>query len=77
MTVRLIVSEELTACPKCGAPPVSTGDRQRQCNCCGLVWERMTAEDEADEEADRVVRSRRFNEKQRGFRPISCGQTRW
>ena len=77
MGVRLFVTEELAACPGCGAPPVKTGDRQRQCNSCGLVWERLTEQDELDDEADRVVRSRGHNEKTGGARSIPPGQARW
>ena len=73
----IIVTEELPNCPKCGAPAVSTGDRQRQCNSCGLAWERKTPADEEDDEADRVVRSRGFNEKAGGARSIVPGQGRW
>ena len=77
MAVRLIVTEELSSCPGCGAPPVKTGDRQRQCNACGLVWERRTAADEEDDEADRMVRSRGWNERNHGSTKIPKGQTRW
>lgn len=74
---RLIVTEDLANCPGCNAPAVRDGDRQRHCNGCGLIWERMTAQDELDLEADRMVRSRGFNERERGSSPIGRGQTRW
>lgn len=77
MTARLIVSEDLPACPQCGAEVVKTGDRQRQCNSCGLTWERMTEDDELDAEAERLVRGRGWNEKQGRAKDIGKFQTRW
>ena len=77
MVDRLIVSEDLPECPQCGAPAVKTDDRQRQCNACGLTWERMTEEDELDAEAERLVRSRGWNEEQGRGKKIGKFQTRW
>ena len=74
---RLIVSEELTECPGCGAPAVKTSDRDRQCNTCGLTWERATENDELDAEADRAVRSRGSNEDAGRAKKIGKFQQRW
>ena len=72
MTHRIIVTEDVSECPRCGAPTVKTGDRERQCNTCGLAWERMSEDD-----ADRLVRGRAFNEEQGRSKSISKFQTRW
>ena len=56
---------------------VKTGDRQRQCNACGLAWERMTEDDKLDAEADHLVRSRGYNEEQGRAKSISKFQKRW
>jgi tRNA(Ile2) C34 agmatinyltransferase TiaS len=74
---RLIVTEDLPDCPRCAAPAVKTGDRDRQCNSCGLTWERMTEDDELDAEADQLVRSRAFNEEHGRAKSISKFQMRW
>ena len=73
----ITVTEDLPSCPQCGAPAVKTGDRQRQCNACGLAWERVTEDDELDAEADQMVRSRAFNEEQGRAKSISKFQKRW
>ena len=77
MTHRIIVTEDVSECPRCGAPAVKTGDRERQCNTCGLAWERMSEDDELDAEADRLVRSRGYNEEQGRAKSISKFQNRW
>ena len=74
---RLIVTEDLPDCPRCSAPAVKTGDRQRQCNACGLAWERVTEDDELDAEADHLVRSRAYSEECGRSKSISKFQTRW
>ena len=73
----IIVTEDLPECPQCGAPAVKTGDRQRQCNACGLAWERMNEDDELDAEADRLVRGRGFADEHGRSRKIGKFQTRW
>jgi uncharacterized Zn ribbon protein len=73
----IIVTEDLPNCPRCEAPAVKDDDRRRHCNSCGLAWERKTEADELDDDADRLVRSRGFNEKARGSTTIGRGQTRW
>lgn len=73
----ITVTEDIPNCPGCDAPAVKDSDRQRHCNACGLAWERRTEADELDDEADRLVRSRGFNEKVRGTTTIGRGQTRW
>ncbi len=74
---RITVTEDLPECPQCGAPAVKTGDRQRQCNACGLAWERLEENDELDAEADRLVRSRGWNEEHGGARDIGKFPRRW
>lgn len=74
---RLIVTEDLPECPGCGAPAVKTSERDRQCNSCGLTWERVTENDELDAEADRLVRSRGWNEEQGRGKSIKKSQVRW
>jgi peptide subunit release factor 1 (eRF1) len=74
---RLIVTEDLAECPQCGAPVVKTSDRARQCNSCGLAWERVTEDDELDAEAERLVRSRGWNEERGRAKSIGKFQTRW
>ena len=74
---RITVTEDLPECPQCGAPAVKTGDRQRQCNACGLAWERLDENDELDAEADRLVRSRGWNKEHGGARDIGKFPRRW
>ena len=74
---RIVVTEDVSECPQCGAPAVKTGDRERQCNTCGLAWERMSEDDELDAEADRLVRSRGWNEERGRAKLIGKGQQRW
>jgi len=74
---KLIVTEDIAECPKCGAPAVKTGDRQRQCNACGLTWERVTEEDELDADAESLVRSRGWNEERGRGKSIGKFQQRW
>ena len=74
---RIIVTEDVSECPRCSAPAVKTSDRQRQCNSCGLAWERVTEDDELDAEADQLVRSRAFNEEHGRVKSISKFQMRW
>lgn len=73
----IVVTEDLANCPRCGAPAVHTGERSRICNSCGLAWERMTEADELDAEADRLVRSRGWNEEKGRGKSIGKFQTRW
>ena len=73
----IVVSEDIPNCPGCGAVARKTDDLHRICTTCGLAWERKTPEDEADEEADRLVRSRGWNEEKKGRTPIGRGQMRW
>ena len=77
MSRSLIVTEDLPDCPRCGAPAVKTSDRDRQCNSCGLTWERLTEDDELDAEAERLVRSRGWNEEQGRGKSIGKFQSRW
>jgi len=74
---RVIVTEDLAECPRCGAPAVKTGDRSRQCNSCGLAWERFNEDDELDAEAERLVRSRGWNEERGRGKSIGKFQQRW
>ena len=74
---RIIVTEDVSECPRCGAPAVKTSDRDRQCNSCGLTWERVTENDELDAEADRQARSRGWNEERGRAKSIGKGQQRW
>jgi uncharacterized Zn finger protein (UPF0148 family) len=74
---RLVVTEDLSECPRCGAPAVKTSDRDRQCNTCGLTWERVTEDDELDIAADRSARSRGWNEERGRSKSIGKGQQRW
>ena len=74
---RIIVTEDVSGCPRCSAPAVKTGDRQRQCNACGLAWECVTEDDELDAEADHLVRSRGYNEEHGHAKSISKFQMRW
>jgi len=73
---RIIVTNELTECPQCDAPAVKYGDRQRGCNSCGLVWERMSEQDELDLEAERTVRTRSWAEENGRGKSIGKG-ARW
>jgi len=77
MTDRITVTEDLPACPQCGAPAVKTGTNDRICNSCGLTWTVRTEQDELDEAASREVRSREFNEERGRARKIGRLQTRW
>jgi hypothetical protein len=77
MDAQIVVTEDLKECPRCGAPAVRIGERDRNCNGCGLTWRRETAEDELDAAADREVRRREWNEEKGRARPIAKGQTRW
>jgi uncharacterized Zn finger protein (UPF0148 family) len=74
---RLTVTEDVTECPRCGAPAVKTSDRERQCNSCGLTWERVTENDELDAEAERLVQSRGWNEERGRAKSIGKTQQRW
>ena len=73
----ILVTEDLANCPRCESPAVKTGERTRICNACGLAWERKTAEDEADIEADQAVRTRGYAEEHGGASSIGKGQSRW
>ena len=73
----LIVTEDLPTCPRCDSPATKTGERTRICNACGLAWERKTAEDEADIEADQAVRTREYAEERGRVTSIGKGQQRW
>lgn len=73
----LIATEDLKECPGCNAPLVSTGRNDRICNTCGLSVRIVTEEDELDAEADRIVRSRGWNEEQGRARKVGKFQTRW
>ena len=77
MSRSITVTEDLPNCPGCGAPAVKTSDRDRQCNSCGLTWERVTEDDELDAEADRLVRSRGWNEERGRGKSIGKFQQRW
>ena len=59
-----MVSEDLPNCPQCGAPAVKDDDCGRHCNSCGLGWQLRTEADELDLEAEKLVRSRGWNEEQ-------------
>jgi len=72
-----MTTEDLPQCPGCGAPAVQTSDRDRQCNTCGLTWTRETEADELDAEADRLVRSRGWNEERGRSKTIGKFQRRW
>ena len=73
----ITVSEDIPNCPGCGAVATKTDEHHRVCTTCGLAWERKTPEDELDEEADRLVRSRGWNEEKKGSTSIGRFQTRW
>ena len=73
----LTTSEDLPNCPQCGAPAVKDDDRSRHCNSCGLGWQLKTEADELDLEADKLVRSRGWNEEQGHGKNIGRFQTRW
>ena len=73
----IVVTEDLPGCPQCGAPAVATGGNRRQCNCCGLTWAVVTAEDELDSDAQRLVMSRQSNEDAGRARKIERLQTQW
>lgn len=73
----ITVSEDIPNCPGCGAVATKTDETHRVCTTCGLDWERKTPADELDDEADRLVRSRGWNEEKKGSTRIGRFQTRW
>jgi len=73
----IVITEDVANCPQCGAEAVKLGPNQRNCNACGLTWEVCTEEDELDAQADRLVRSRGWNEDREGKREIGRFQKRW
>jgi hypothetical protein len=74
---KVITTAEPDACPMCAAPMVKTGQHDRICNGCGFVCTVQTEEDELDAEADRLARSRGWNEDEGRSRKIGRFQTRW
>ena len=77
MTGIVTVTEDVDSCLNCGAPAVRDDERHRHCNACGMVWERMTEEDELDIEADRATRGRGWADERGRSREIRGGQERW
>ena len=75
--MKLTVTEDLPTCPQCGNPAVKIDDRHRNCNTCGLTWERLTAEDELDDAAERLIRSRGWNEEHGKTEKIGRFPRRW
>jgi hypothetical protein len=73
----ITVSEDLPNCPQCGAPAVKDDERGRHCNSCGLSWQLRTEADELDLEADKLVRSRGWNEEQGRARDLGRVPHRW
>jgi hypothetical protein len=74
---QITTTEDVPTCPKCDAPAVKDGLQDRHCNACGLAWKVVTAEDELDAEADRLVRSRGWNEEKGKSKKIGKFQARW
>ena len=71
---------DLELCPTCEpkqVPLVSTGTKDRVCNTCGFACTIVTPKDEADLEADMLVRSRKWNEEHGRARLIGKFQNRW
>ena len=73
----ITVSEDVPHCPQCGAPAVKDDERGRHCNGCGLSWQRATEADELDLEADKLVRSREWNEEHGRGKHIGRFPHRW
>lgn len=71
------VTQDVPKCPKCDAPAVADSLLQRHCNACGLAWTVQTADDELDAEADRLVRTRGWNEEKGKAKKIGKFQSRW
>lgn len=73
----LSTTVDVPNCPQCGAVAVKQGIQDRACNTCGLVWKVVTEQDELDAEADRLVRSRGWNEEHGRGKEIGKGALRW
>ena len=76
-TPKVITTEEPEGCPLCSTPLVKTDEHSRICNSCGFSCRVLTEEDELDAEAERLVRSRGWNEEQGRGKKIGRFQTRW
>lgn len=74
---KVITTAEPDQCPMCGSPLVSIGTKDRICNACGFSCTVHTEEDELDAEAERLVRSRGWNEEEGRSKKIGRFQTRW
>ena len=74
---KITTAVDVKTCPRCEAPAVKLGIRDRVCNTCGLVWTVITPRDELDAKADRELRSREFSEGRGRGRKIGRGATRW
>jgi uncharacterized Zn finger protein (UPF0148 family) len=74
---KVITTVEPEQCPMCGSPLVSIGTKDRICNACGFSCTVHTEEDELDAEAERLVRSRGWNEDEGRSKEIGRFQTRW
>ena len=70
-TYPIITTEKPSACPQCGSPMVSTSANDYQCNACGFTCSVFTAQDELDAEADKIVRTRGYNEEHGRGKKIS------
>ena len=76
----VVITADLEFCPACEpkqVPLVRTGTNDRICNTCGFSCTLVTPKDEADLEADMLVRSRKWNEEHGHARLIGKFQTRW
>ncbi len=73
----VITTTKPDACPQCGSVMVCTSAQDYQCNACGFTCSVFTAEDELDAEADRLVRTRGFNEEHGRGKKIARFQSRW
>jgi len=73
----IITTVDVAFCPQCLSPAVRYDEHARGCNGCGLTWKVVTERDELDAEADRLIRSRGWNEEHGRGKTVGKGATRW